>query len=1323
MELTRYASPIINQKTFDSVAGGKFKIYNIDDFQKLPLHIFDVDGEYRIEISRYDFHAGVVTELETIVYANNVVFNGKIIELDVESSTRTISYGQWYRLIVHPIDRKNDPVLSHTLGSHSNVDNNLDSLTVAEDGHLIQWDNTAGQFTTVDPTGFAVPNHGLTDHSDATITAPSDGQALIYNNGTGQWENKTIPQTGFEYQYVADYNAVLVDGQFTFRSTPTRDFRIMRVDNQGIDRTDDIDLAVHRRFIITDNDHTTSDYAQVFLENFVRFSTASYIEFTGIGGVLGSSTLTDGNIYYIYDGGVYENTITYCEDFDATIVPVEGHVVTWNDTSNKFELRALPVVDHGLNDHTDVTLTAPSNGQILVYNNGTGQWENQLPTYTTDTIVGARHLWKASPPLVAGEIAYVDGTNTLYLTTSSANAVSQTSVFGTLKRGSVIIISERNDGDNIATFRLESDMPAPTIFVYSVQVTASGNWSSFTAGQEYQVIVVPIQIDSVNQIADVNVTNQADNDILRWDSGTSKYINELKGQVPADTGANINPPISAYDTAGQVLYNQTIEKLYFGKGGTTVEEVVSYEPSFGYSNISETNPDVWLQPQNIGGSTGSITWTPTVGGASVLAQGSNSQITTVGTKQAIETDATINGFIDIDLGQNVTGANGFTLGVVVYDLLSVQGQRQVTLYSGTGGDFFDPKNILLMYCNGGKVEGFFNQLTSMPYSGTTLPFTTSEPSFFVFRYDPATNLFTVYRQRATDVQVYSVVPSDFNGATAMDDVLANQLLFGREYSNSSFSAFKFSEIIFWDRYLSDTELTNVSKGMMEEYALRVAPSVDANLALNQLSDVTLSNPVLGQQLILNGANEWVNGVANSQLGHQMIYRTGGAIPSADGEWSFTGSALLIHKNDADGNDLTFLVGVPRFDPFLWYHRTDTAQYAYTFTTGLRIDQGTYWEFPAQGLLGITEDGAQTVMIWSPNVRELITKMEDVSDTAATIQGQVLAWDVPQGEYQPKILDISTDITGTLPETSGGTGQSTYTVGDILYSDATDSLAKLPDVAVGNALISGGVGVAPSYGKIGLTTHVSGTLPVANGGTGATTHTAGNFLIGDGTNAVTSLKTAPAGDVVGTSDAQTLTNKTIAAANNTLTIAQNDLSDTIVSAPASGQLLRYNGSNFVNSTIPMGSIYWRDNATVTTITTQKTVLTDNSNFYKVLGTSTLKANMQFDMPANNVLRYTGTETKHFHIVVQFSGVSDGGNDRVCYFTVVKNIVENVGDPTVVSTFDDIVLANSMHSTRDSGNAIHTDVMLSTNDTLSLCIANTTNTDDQTIKHFYIFALGM
>jgi fibronectin-binding autotransporter adhesin len=80
------------------------------------------------------------------------------------------------------------------------------------------------------------------------------------------------------------------------------------------------------------------------------------------------------------------------------------------------------------------------------------------------------------------------------------------------------------------------------------------------------------------------------------------------------------------------------------------------------------------------------------------------------------------------------------------------------------------------------------------------------------------------------------------------------------------------------------------------------------------------------------------------------------------------------------------------------------------------------------------------------------------------------------------VSLTTEITGTLGATNGGTGQSTVTTGDLLYGSATNTWSKLAGVATGNVLISGGTGTAPSWGKIGLTTHVSGILPVANGGT-------------------------------------------------------------------------------------------------------------------------------------------------------------------------------------------------------------------------------------------------
>jgi hypothetical protein len=90
------------------------------------------------------------------------------------------------------------------------------------------------------------------------------------------------------------------------------------------------------------------------------------------------------------------------------------------------------------------------------------------------------------------------------------------------------------------------------------------------------------------------------------------------------------------------------------------------------------------------------------------------------------------------------------------------------------------------------------------------------------------------------------------------------------------------------------------------------------------------------------------------------------------------------------------------------------------------------------------------------------------------------------------IGLTTHVSGTLPATNGGTGQASYAVGDLLYAPTTTTVGKLADIATGNALISGGVGVSPSYGKIGLTTHVSGTLPVANGGTNATTASITSF---------------------------------------------------------------------------------------------------------------------------------------------------------------------------------------------------------------------------------------
>ena len=113
------------------------------------------------------------------------------------------------------------------------------------------------------------------------------------------------------------------------------------------------------------------------------------------------------------------------------------------------------------------------------------------------------------------------------------------------------------------------------------------------------------------------------------------------------------------------------------------------------------------------------------------------------------------------------------------------------------------------------------------------------------------------------------------------------------------------------------------------------------------------------------------------------------------------------------------------------------------------------------------------------------------------------------------IDTSQITSGTLGVARGGTGIASYAVGDIIFASASTTLTALAGVATGNVLISGGVATAPSYGKVGLTTHVSGTLAVTNGGTGFASYTANGVIVGGltSTSALTSVASATEGHVL------------------------------------------------------------------------------------------------------------------------------------------------------------------------------------------------------------------
>jgi hypothetical protein len=76
-------------------------------------------------------------------------------------------------------------------------------------------------------------------------------------------------------------------------------------------------------------------------------------------------------------------------------------------------------------------------------------------------------------------------------------------------------------------------------------------------------------------------------------------------------------------------------------------------------------------------------------------------------------------------------------------------------------------------------------------------------------------------------------------------------------------------------------------------------------------------------------------------------------------------------------------------------------------------------------------------------------------------------------------------TGTVNPDHGGTGITSYAVGDLLYASGATTLSKLADVATGQVLVSGGVGVAPAYSATpSVTTITASTAFIGPGTTGA-----------------------------------------------------------------------------------------------------------------------------------------------------------------------------------------------------------------------------------------------
>jgi hypothetical protein len=217
------------------------------------------------------------------------------------------------------------------------------------------------------------------------------------------------------------------------------------------------------------------------------------------------------------------------------------------------------------------------------------------------------------------------------------------------------------------------------------------------------------------------------------------------------------------------------------------------------------------------------------------------------------------------------------------------------------------------------------------------------------------------------------------------------------------------------------------------------------------------------------------------------------------------------------------------------------------------------------ITGITDlavaDGGTGASTAAAALNNLLPSQTSAASKYLQSDGTNASWDA---------VSLSTaDITGTLGVANGGTGQTSFTNGQLLIGNTTGNTLTPATLTAGSGVTitngSGAITVAftgPGAGSVtsvdvsggttGLTTSggpitssgtvtLAGTLAVANGGTSLTTLTANNVILGNGASAPTFVAPSTSGNVL-TSNGTTWQSTTPAAgfsvaANNTFTGTQ------------------------------------------------------------------------------------------------------------------------------------------------------------------------------------------